>query len=68
MPRFFTTKEVADQYTRDGEVWRVRRLFEDKTLPEPGKFGGKRAIPESMLPAIKEALRARDWLREEVVA
>jgi hypothetical protein len=60
MDSIFTTRQVADQFGTD--EWRVRRLFEDGTLPEPGKFGGKRAIPQSLLPSIKEFLGARGWL------
>jgi hypothetical protein len=60
MPDFSTTRQVADRYGTD--VWRVRRLFEDGTFPEPAKFGGKRAIPSAMIPAIEAALRARGWL------
>jgi len=37
----FTTGEVADFVGTD--EWRIRRLFEDGTLPEPDRFGGKRA-------------------------
>ncbi len=62
MANFFTTRQVADRYGI--EVWRVRRLFEDGTLTEPGKFGGKRAIPESLLPAIEAGLRARGWISD----
>lgn len=60
MPELFTTREVADLFGSD--TWRVRRLFEDGTLPEPGRFAGKRAIPRQLLPAIVEALKARGWL------
>ncbi|HVU88051.1 MAG TPA: hypothetical protein VHD36_12090 [Pirellulales bacterium] len=58
----FTTGQVAEFVGTD--EWRVRRLFEDGTLPEPQKFGGKRAIPSDQIPAIVDALRARGWLRE----
>lgn len=60
MANSFTTRQVADLYGI--EVWRVRRLFEDGTLSEPGKFGGKRAIPDSLFPSIEMALRDRGWL------
>jgi hypothetical protein len=59
MPNFFTTRELADILGTD--TWRVRRLFEDGTLPEPSRFAGKRAIPRESLPAIVEALRVRGW-------
>ena len=60
MPDFFTTREVAELLGT--WTWRIRRLFEDGTLPEPARFGGKRAIPKAALPAIVDALRARGWL------
>lgn len=62
MANIFTTRQVADHFGTD--EWRVRRLFEDGTLPEPGKFGGKRAIPQSLLPSIEEFLRARGWISD----
>ena len=61
MPDIYTTSEIADML--GSETWRVRRLYEDGTLPEPAKFGGKRAIPREMIPAIVDALRARGWLQ-----
>ena len=60
MPNFFSTRDVADLLGTD--TWRVRRLFEDGTLKEPGRFSGKRAIPRESLPAIVDALRVRGWL------
>jgi hypothetical protein len=62
MDRFFTTRELADLLGTD--LWRVRRLFQDGTLPEPGRFGGKRAIPGDLIPRIVDALRERGWLPE----
>jgi hypothetical protein len=62
MVRIFTTRELADILGTD--LWRVRRLFQDGTLPEPDRFAGKRAIPSSMIPAITDELRARGWLPE----
>ena len=65
MPQFFTTREVAELL---GTVeWRVRRLYEDRTLPEPGRFAGKRAIPRQDLARLLDALRARGWLSEAEV-
>jgi len=62
MSRILTTRELADIV---GSVeWRVRRLFQDGTFPEPPKFGGKRAIPAESVPAIIGALRERGWLPE----
>ena len=62
MPPFFSTADVAR--ILEVESWRIRRLFEDGTLSDPGRFAGKRAIPGSMIPAIVDALRARHWLPE----
>lgn len=70
MPQPLTTRQVADEITRNplvlGSVfeWQVRRLFEDGDLSELPKFGGKRMINEEMLPEIVRALRARGWLSE----
>lgn len=55
-----TTRGIGDILGTD--EWRVRRLYEDGTLPEPPRFGGKRAIPRESIPAIVDALRARGWL------
>jgi len=62
MPGFYTTRELADLLATD--EWRVRRLFEDGTLPDPGRFAGKRCIPAGWLPRIVECLRARGWLTD----
>ena len=59
MPSIFTTREVADLLGT--ETWRVRRLFEDGTLADPGRFAGKRAIPRELIPRILDCLRARGW-------
>lgn len=66
MPVQFTTRQVAELLSSD--EWRVRRLFEDGTLPEPPRFAGKRMIPNTMLPAIMDALRDRGWIHEAEVA
>lgn len=58
--RWVTTRELGDLV--GAEEWRVRRLFEDGTLPEPERFGGKRAIHPSQVPAVIDALRSRGWL------
>ncbi len=55
-----TTREAAESL--GAREWQVRRLFELKHLPEPARFGGKRAIPISSLKAIAKALAARGWL------
>jgi hypothetical protein len=66
MPNVFTTRELADMLGTD--TWRIRRLFEDGTLPEPSRFAGKRAIPSQNLPAIIDAMRRRGWLAESTEA
>ena len=60
MQTTFTTRELAELLST--KEWRVRRLFEDGTLPEPQKFGGKRVIPAELVGAIVDALSARGWL------
>ena len=66
MTQFYSTREVADLLGTD--TWRIRRLFEDGTLPETDRFVGKRVIPPVMVPAIVDALRDRGWLPSEEVA
>ena len=63
-----TTRELANLLGT--EEWRVRRLFELGRIREPSRFGGKRAIPKTWIPAIVDALRQRGWMQdpEEVVA
>ena len=60
--KWFTTRELAE--ILGTEEWRVRRLFEDGTLPEPVRFGGKRAISTHEIPQIVDALRDRGWIPE----
>ena len=66
MPEIKSTREVADFLGTD--TWRIRRLFEDGTLPEPGRFAGKRAIPSDLIPRIVDELRSRGWLPEAKAA
>ena len=67
MGRYLSTTEVADIFEQP--AWRIRRLYEDGILPEPGRLGICRAIPASSLPDIASALRSRGWLPEtEAVA
>lgn len=63
MPDIYSTRQMADLLGT--QTWRVRRLYEDGTLPEPPRFAGKRAIPRESLPAILDALRNRGWLPVE---
>ena len=60
MPEQLSTRDVANLL--DVELWRVARLFETGTLPEPPRIAGRRAIPKSMLPSIVVALQERNWL------
>jgi len=62
MPNIYTTRQVADLF--GAKTWRVRRLFEDGTLPDPPRFGRHRMIDRSLLPEILDALRERGWLPE----
>ena len=55
-----TTGELAIFLGTD--EWRIRRIFECGAVPEPKRFGGKRAIPQSMIPVIVDELRSRGWL------
>ncbi|MFV1969278.1 MAG: hypothetical protein ACC628_27980 [Pirellulaceae bacterium] len=63
-----TTRQVAraisDSLLIGGTVdeWQIRRLFEDGSLAEPPKFGGKRMINRDRLPEIVAALISRGWL------
>lgn len=61
-----STREVAE--IAGVKTWQVRRLYENGTLPEPGRFAGKRAIPRTDIPTIVLALQQRGWLPEQPVA
>ena len=54
MKPILTTREVAELL--GVETWRVQRVFEHGDLPEPARFGGRRAIQSDSLPAIVDAL------------
>jgi predicted DNA-binding transcriptional regulator AlpA len=60
MNTHFTTRDVAEILGVDH--WRVMRLYETGTLPNPPRIGRLRAIPRSELADIVEALRDRGWL------
>ena len=55
-----TTRQIGELL--GVEEWQIRRLFELGILSEPPKFGGKRAIPPTLIPQIVEALNDRGWL------
>jgi DNA-binding transcriptional MerR regulator len=48
-------------------IWAVRRLYQRKILPEPGRVGVYRVVTSKDLPAIEKALRACGYLRTETV-
>jgi len=50
MPAILSTRDVSELLNVDN--WKVRRLFEDGTLPEPHRLAGRRAIPREMIPAM----------------
>ena len=58
--RHYSTRDIAE--VLGIETWRVRRLFENGELPEPGRFAGKRAIPSELIPAIVDRLRKHGWI------
>ncbi len=41
------------------QCWRIAALFKQRVLPEPPRVGGRRLIPESMIPDIVALLRDR---------
>ncbi len=45
-------------------AWKVRRVFERGLLPEPGRAGCYRILPESDLPALEAALRRAGYLKD----
>jgi hypothetical protein len=45
------------------QAWQIRRLFERGILPEPGRVGAYRVIPERDLPKIKAALIEAGYLK-----
>lgn len=55
-----TTQEIADLLAVD--LWRIQRLFESGILPEPERFGGRRAIPSTDIPLIIDSLRRKGWI------
>ncbi len=44
------------------DAWRIRRLYENGTLPDPGRIGLARAIPAEQVPDVVDALRDKGWL------
>ena len=64
MKEFRTTREVAESLPGI-EEWQVRRCYELHLLPEPPRFGGKRAVPVEHIPLLVDVLRKRGWLPKE---
>jgi hypothetical protein len=63
MQPIFSTRKTAEVIGLTAkDEWRIRRLFEDGTLTEPPRFGGKRVISGELIPQIIDAMRARGWL------
>ena len=61
MPQVFSTADVAR--LMNVPRWKVARLFEDGTVPEPGRVGNQRAIPRELVPTISAALLQRGWIK-----
>lgn len=57
---YYSIGDLADSLSV--QSWRIARCFEDETLPEPPRVGGRRLIAESEVPEIVCALRQRGWL------
>ena len=60
MPTVFSTADVAK--LMGVPRWKVARLFEEGTIPEPTRLGNQRAIPRELIPTISTALSNRGWL------
>jgi len=66
MNKQFSTSDVAVML--EVPTWRVRRLYEDGTLPEPTRLAGRRIIRGDQIPAICDALRRRGWITQREVS
>jgi hypothetical protein len=62
MGELYSTSQVAQMLGI--EEWKVRRLFEDHTLPEPPRISGRRLISQRYIQTIRRACQARRWLEE----
>ncbi len=60
---YLTLGDVAQRYGLP--LWKVRRLFERRLLPEPARAGNYRVIDESDLPTVEDALRQAGYLPDE---
>jgi hypothetical protein len=59
----FTTGELGDFL--GVQAWKIARLFETRALPEPLRVGGRRLIPQALIPDVVDGLRRRGWLPAE---
>lgn len=58
MSDVMTSGEVAAMFSQP--VWRITRVVD--SIGGASRFGGKRVIPKSLLPAIVTELGRRKWL------
>ncbi len=58
--RHFSSGELGDLLGI--QAWKIARLFELGAVAEPPRIGGRRLIPQEMIPEIVDALRARGWI------
>jgi hypothetical protein len=69
--KLLTIGQVGQHFRDQGyrvQDWQVRRIYERRILPEPGRCGIFRVISISDLPKVEEALRRAGYLQgEEVV-
>ena len=59
-PPQYTLGALARRY--GVPVWKLRRLFERRLLPEPGRVGNYRVVQARDLPEVERALRAAGYL------
>jgi len=64
--KFRSTGEAAD--VLHTQTWRVARVIELGLVDDPDRIGGRRVIPDTLLPQIKAALIAKGWLPKETEA
>ena len=56
----YTLGDVAKHF--NVPTWTVRRIFERRLLPEPGRLGAYRVVSAEDLPKIEAALRRAGYL------
>lgn len=67
LPNYLTLGDLAKRYP-GLQVWQIRRLYERRILPEPGRIRGARVIPARDVPKVERALRKAGYLPELVTA